>query len=309
MFGLITDEIIMNIQLPTAECTLQYLSGQIRRRLASDDCDLDTRVHDFRKDIKLALAVLWLNKPVWQKSTFWVSSLKSVKNSLGQLRDQSVLLDSVQVIKKDGALPDLVLSQLSIDLLRQRLALKNERLLNSRIMHAQSELYAFVDELELRFRRGQVRQHDQRPERVANGWMGQRLNMAVTTVINASAINTAETEWVMANDRALHQYRQQVKRLYYLFKMLSCCIERKPLMLLRECIQTSKTLGETLGLYLDYSALMGHTKQFPENVALYRLLQVAAKNRCLKLASQLPSQQSKLTQTLHQLLDAHIEVA
>lgn len=283
----------MAIQLLTFVETLTFLSNQmqiVRVSSLQTEEDLDEKIHEVRKLIKVAITVLWLNKPFWTKAVIWIEKLKSAKCRLGSMRDRRVLLDCIEKLKKQYPIPDKELDIISIEITKKKLAEANIKLMQKQLKQTQAELLVFDDEL------------TELLDDLVRGSESIRhvdYNRIQRVFDQIASVNIQDFAYLTEDE--LHNHRKRVKKLYAISKAMSQVKGKLAPFAWQKILKTSKALGEALGEHRDFSLLLNRVNRFDDTEELYHRLSDLSKKEAKRIAKAFPLMQQALVTDIESL--------
>lgn len=291
----------MAIQLLTSIETLTFLSDQmqiVRVSSLQNKENLDEQIHEVRKLIKVALAVLWLNKPFWTEAATWIEKLKDYKSQFGSMRDRKVLLDCIEKLKRQYPIPDKELDLISIEVTKNKFALASFRSAQKQLMPTQAELLTFDDELndflyDLASGSEPIQYVDYK-----------RLQKMFDQILSVSGQRIG-----CLTDNELHSHRKCVKRLYVISKAMCQVKGNSAPLSWQKILKVSRTLGEALGEHRDFHLLLNRINHCDKTEGLYNRLSDLSQKEAKRIAKAFPAMQHSLVAEIKALSPALISAA
>lgn len=269
----------MNHQIPADRSVILGLPLFVRSRLAINDHSVGIQVRDIRKLIKEIRTFLWLYEPCWLEAKKWSKQLKIVKNTFSVTRDRMALLEVIEYLVRHSEIDESTLSTQAIESVIKRQSMIDCSL-QSKIIKAQSELAAFVEDMHEK----DFVVFDDKPSLVISKCH------AYFSYISNSKIPLESVSSVQ-----YHNFRKEVKRGMHLLKMLKRANEVNPMLdsieldQLTDGLRRVKALSKTLGLCHDLSNLISllstHEQKPPMYTVLLKKAQKALIHKKIEVAS------------------------
>jgi CHAD domain-containing protein len=242
----------MSFSLQTQESAAEGLRrifrsqlGNARACVANDGRLTDTEIHNARKSIKRARATLRLLRPALAPAVFKEENLalRDVARPLAPVRDARILMDSLDALRKHygGAADPVAASALMQRLEAQRMRARREISVSSATM---SHLRGVLRRRQTDAKQWHFRMDDWDLLAAALGRIYRNARRAYATVCEARS------------DERLHEWRKQVKHLWYSLQILA------PLRpgVIGEIADQAHKLADHLGDDHDLAVLRKHSE-------------------------------------------------